>query len=48
MSVICVRWLFEAAGLLKDRMVADNESDFATRLRDSWSIADISKSGLRP
>jgi hypothetical protein len=27
------RWLFDAAGPLKDLVVADNESDFATRLR---------------
>jgi hypothetical protein len=32
MSVVCVRWLFDAPGLLKDLVVADNESDFATRL----------------
>jgi hypothetical protein len=39
-----VRWLYDAAGLIKDLVVVRNESDFAMRLRDSWRLAESSKS----
>jgi len=39
---------FEAPGLRKDLGVVDKESDFATRVRNSWRIAEISESDRCP